>query len=211
MPRSDHRRRPQQDRSRATVDAILEAAAEILAQQGPTGATTNRIAERAGVSVGSVYQYFANKKALYRALGDRFTASLRRTVGDLAPRMVTLPVEQFLPEAIEALLAGVIEDPVLAGMLHVTALPARDFEGIDAFERELEGLAATLICAHPALRARCPDPDLSARVIVRAGAGLVVRTLSLEPEVVTTDRFRDELVRLIEGYIGGPLTADDGA
>ena len=185
------------------MDVILEAAAEILADLGPAGATTNRIAERAGVSVGSVYQYFANKKALYKALGDRFTAGLRRTAMEMAPRMARLPIDQLLPEAIEALLAGVIEDPVLAGMLHVTALPARDFEGIDAFEHELEAVTAMLIQAHPILRTRCPDPSLSARVIVRSGAGLVARTLSQEPELVATPAFRRELVRLIDGYLGG--------
>ncbi|MCB9545542.1 MAG: TetR/AcrR family transcriptional regulator [Myxococcales bacterium] len=207
MPSSDHPRHPQQDRSRATVDAILDAAASLLAELGPTGTTNNRIAERAGVSLRSIHYHFGDKKALYRALGDRFTAAMRATVTAAVPQMATLPLGRLLPEGIGALLRRLGEDPVLRGVLHATALPPRDFAAIDAFERELAMLLAMLIQAHPVLRVRCPDPAWSARVVVRAAAGLTVRTLALEPELVGTDRFRAELMRLIDGYFGGSFIA----
>lgn len=62
------RRKPSQDRSKATCEAILQAAAHILEEEGDTAFTSNRIAERAGVSIGSLYQYFPNKKAILFAL-----------------------------------------------------------------------------------------------------------------------------------------------
>lgn len=65
------RKSPRQPRARATVAAIVEAAARILAEQGPKGLTTNGVARRAGVSVGSLYQYFPNKHAVLRALLER--------------------------------------------------------------------------------------------------------------------------------------------
>ena len=65
------RKKPAQARSRATVEAILEAATRILRDQGLAGLTTNRVAERAGVSVGSLYQYFPGKEALLAALIER--------------------------------------------------------------------------------------------------------------------------------------------
>jgi AcrR family transcriptional regulator len=65
------RKSPRQRRSQATVAAIVEAAARILAESGGRGLTTNRIAARAGVSVGSLYQYFPNKHAVLRALLER--------------------------------------------------------------------------------------------------------------------------------------------
>jgi AcrR family transcriptional regulator len=65
------RKRPEQKRSKATFAVILEAAARILAAAGPEGLTTNRIATKAGVSVGSLYQYFPNKEAIARALMER--------------------------------------------------------------------------------------------------------------------------------------------
>src|SRR5215813_12017235 len=65
------RRMPKQARARQTVDVILEAAARILRSDGRKGLTTNRIAERAGISVSTLYQYFNNKEEIVVALGKR--------------------------------------------------------------------------------------------------------------------------------------------
>ena len=65
------RKRPRQARSKATVDTILAATARVLVKQGFDGLTTNAVAEAAGVSIGSLYQYFPNKEALVAALIER--------------------------------------------------------------------------------------------------------------------------------------------
>jgi AcrR family transcriptional regulator len=74
------RRTPRQKRARASVEAILEAAARILEAEGMEALNTNRIAERAGVSVGTLYQYFPNKGAILLAMGQRETARLEAEV-----------------------------------------------------------------------------------------------------------------------------------
>jgi AcrR family transcriptional regulator len=77
------RKRPKQARSTELVAAILEAAAQVLAKEGAPRFTTARVAERAGVSVGSVYQYFPNKAAiLFRLQSDewRQTSDLLRAI-----------------------------------------------------------------------------------------------------------------------------------
>jgi AcrR family transcriptional regulator len=77
------RKRPKQTRSTELVAAILEAAAQVLAKEGAPRFTTARVAERAGVSVGSVYQYFPNKAAiLFRLQSDewRGTSELLRVI-----------------------------------------------------------------------------------------------------------------------------------
>lgn len=91
------RRTPKQRRAVATVSAILDAAARIFSNEGAEGATTNRIAERAGVSVGSLYEYFPNKSAILVALTERHLdegeAVLARAAEDvLAGRVVGLPL-----------------------------------------------------------------------------------------------------------------------
>lgn len=70
------RKTPRQQRSRETVEVVLEGAAQVFDREGIT-ATTNRIAERAGVSIGTVYQYFPNKEALLLALADRHLTTMR--------------------------------------------------------------------------------------------------------------------------------------
>jgi AcrR family transcriptional regulator len=67
----DRRKKPSQQRSVATVDSIIEAAARILESQGHASLSTNSVAQRAGISIGSLYQYFPNKASIIRALIDR--------------------------------------------------------------------------------------------------------------------------------------------
>ena len=99
------RKTARQGRSAATVDAIVEAAARILEAAGPSGYTTNAIAQRAGVSVGSLYQYFPNKDAITRALIRRELAILEAqiaaiNIGSTNPsplaRLITVAVGQQL-------------------------------------------------------------------------------------------------------------------
>ena len=69
------RRRPRQARSRATWEAILEAASQILERRGPAALNTNAVAARAGVSIGTLYQYFADKRAILVAAAQRELAA----------------------------------------------------------------------------------------------------------------------------------------
>jgi len=77
-PLTKPRKHASQHRSRATVDALIEATARILVKQGFDSASTNRIAEQAGVSVGSLYQYFPGKEALVAAVIERHQQDLLR-------------------------------------------------------------------------------------------------------------------------------------
>ena len=81
------RKSPSQERSRRTVEKILDAAARIFHEQGYAGATTNDVADEAGVSVGSLYQYFPNKDALLVALTRRHIESTTAGLAYLLSRM----------------------------------------------------------------------------------------------------------------------------
>ncbi|MGL6291802.1 MAG: TetR/AcrR family transcriptional regulator [Silanimonas sp.] len=84
QPSLEARKQPRQPRSRFTVDAMVEAATRILERDGLAALTTNRVAELAGVSVGSLYQYFPNKDALLAAL-------MARDTDDLVARIEAIP------------------------------------------------------------------------------------------------------------------------
>lgn len=78
MPDLEPRKLPRQERARVTFEALVEACAQLLARDGYAGLTTNAIAERAGVSVGTLYQFFPNKDAVLAAL-------IRRRLLDTLP------------------------------------------------------------------------------------------------------------------------------
>lgn len=110
----DARKRPMQRRSAATVDAILEAAARMLESAGLAGYTTNAIAARAGVSVGSLYQYFPNRDALTAALIDRESTPLLAEVEGAA---AAPSCEAALLRLIRAAVAHQMRRPELARLL----------------------------------------------------------------------------------------------
>ena len=94
----DPRKRPLQRRSRSTVDVILEAAAQVLERDGSATTTTDMIAARAGVSIGSLYQYFPNKDAALLALTQQHAEAARAVLEPLLAEIVTgtPPASQWL-------------------------------------------------------------------------------------------------------------------
>jgi AcrR family transcriptional regulator len=112
------RKLPQQDRSRFTVDTILTATAHILTEEGYDKASTNRIAERAGISIGSLYQYFPNKASLITALRDRHVSSMMEVIESKLSDLFDAPIEVVLPEVVKASIAAHAVDPTLHKVLH---------------------------------------------------------------------------------------------
>lgn len=111
------RKTPRQSRSLATVDAVLEAAARILEERGPDGFNTNAIADRAGVGIGSVYQYFPNKHALVAALVRRSTAALHARLATAEPQALAGDFETGIAALVRAAVAHQLARPALERML----------------------------------------------------------------------------------------------
>jgi AcrR family transcriptional regulator len=126
--RLEPRKLPAQSRSNATVNAVLEAAARILEKYGFEGYTTNAVAERAGVSIGSLYQYFPTKDAVTVALIEREAAVL---LADVAAVPYTEGYEAALEHLIRAAVAHQMRRPKLARLLDFeeSRLPIRSRKG----------------------------------------------------------------------------------
>lgn len=88
-----------------TVDSILDATEKILKKDGYSHLTTNRIADVAGVSVGTLYQYFSNKNAIVYALIEKVVSDASDQLRDKLMEMMTSPIEQMFPEMIRLLLS----------------------------------------------------------------------------------------------------------
>ncbi|HZU85091.1 MAG TPA: TetR/AcrR family transcriptional regulator [Polyangiaceae bacterium] len=133
--RSTERKQPRQARAQQTVGAILEATVQILDREGLDAATTTRIAEVAGVSIGSVYQYFSHRDAILRALQDReferTLAMMQRVLGDA--HLGEEPVK-----VVAAVLRGLAElylkSPGLHRVLAIEGLRVAKAEHVHAFD-----------------------------------------------------------------------------
>ena len=116
-PATSRRRTPTQGRSADLVHKVLEASAQVLGEVGLEATSTNKIAARAGVAVGSIYQYFPNKEAIFDALVDD---RLRKLESLISERMAALRTGSY-PEAAEAVLRATISfhasEPELTPML----------------------------------------------------------------------------------------------
>lgn len=91
-------RKPQQQRGKATVDAIVDAGLILLAAEGPKATTTRRMAELAGVGIGSVYEYFANSAEVHQAMFQRIVADAVATIQPMIPTLVRMPIRQAVYE-----------------------------------------------------------------------------------------------------------------
>jgi AcrR family transcriptional regulator len=137
--RTRNRREPRQHRSRETVAAVLGAVPRVLARHGADALTTNRIAEAAGVSIGSLYQYFPDKQAIYRALHHRHIDDviqvMERTVAER-----TASLEDFARGLVERLADLHGADPGLHELV-ATAVP----EGAEGFKTALQATFTEVI------------------------------------------------------------------
>ncbi|EKP37206.1 transcriptional regulator, TetR family [Acinetobacter baumannii OIFC087] len=89
-------RKPRQARAKVTVDTIIEAGFIAVALHGPSGTTTRHIAEIAGVSVGSLYEYFKNKEEIYDAMNHYFVSEILDMIKELTPTILELELEPVI-------------------------------------------------------------------------------------------------------------------
>lgn len=139
------RRAPRQGRSRQTVEAVLEAVPRVLRAEGVDALTTNRIAEVAGVGIGSLYQFFPDKKAIFCALHERHVEAVRgvmaRTMAERSGSLVgfTRALVEGLADlhAVETELHELVCAQVPEGAMGFRLSLRRTFERVTANERVL--------------------------------------------------------------------------
>lgn len=205
-PLTKPRKHATQQRSRATVDALVEATARLLAREGFEKATTNRIADVAGVSIGSLYQYFPSKEALVAAVMVRESEETMRVVRDAIADVATLSLE----EAVRRLVAVAIEahqvDPNLHRVLSEEIPRTGSLEGVQAFNREIYTLFRRYMESHGA-EIRRIDPEVAAFVCVTSIEAIAHTAVLHHHERVTgegTKTLIDEATHLIVGYLRRP-------
>lgn len=117
--RTGRRRQPAQPRARRTVEAILEAVVWILKHKEPEPLTTNRIAEVAGVSIGSLYQYFPDKNAIFAALHQRHVDEIDRVIQTTLILHANSSLDDLVRALVDALVDAHSTDPELYELLMI--------------------------------------------------------------------------------------------
>ena len=183
------RRTPRQARALATRDAIISAAAHILEAHGEAGFTTNRVADRAGASIGSLYQYFEDKRAILIALAEREETGLGSR------------------DTLLAMASKAQESPLRLGLrAYINLLPDHPAARIEALneithQRGPNGVAQELDrrCSEAGLYEGLSETDRF--VLSRAIAGVVQSAVREKLETLQSRAFEDSLVALVRSFL----------
>jgi len=202
-PATKPRKQAAQERSRATVVALVEATARILVREGFDKASTNRIAEVAGVSVGSLYQYFPSKEALVVAVVERHRREIMAAVGGTLAEIVSLPVAAAVPRLVAVAIEGHRVDPALHRVLAEQIPRVGPLEHIDPVNRAAHALFLAYLESHRD-ELRVPDVGLAAFICATAIEALAHNAVLHHGEMnsdAAVEALVEETTRLIVGYL----------
>ncbi len=194
------RKRPSQARSQATVDAILDGTARVLVQSGYDHASTNRIAAVAGVSVGSLYQYFPSKEALVGALIDRHQAEMMAVFLRQVEATQAAPVREAVRAVVTATVDAHRVDPklhrILGEQVPRVGRLAQQMEQLDTHAAQV---VRAYLDAHRS-ELRVGDLDTATFVVVHAVESLVHRSVA-SPREIDREALVEALVDLVSRYL----------
>ncbi|MDD7963793.1 TetR/AcrR family transcriptional regulator [Actinomycetospora lemnae] len=197
------RREPRQERSRAMVERIVAAGRAVLLERGTDGLTTNHVAAAAGISPGSLYQYFPDKEAVLDEVVRRYADDLedrvtRTFVDTAAERDATVAVRRVVLALVDAL----AEHPALLRAV-AERLPRSGDDRRAAFARRVDALLTSTLLARHGGELRHPAGTV-AWLLVRTVESLAVGYVLEEPPIAR-EAFADEVTALVLGYLDRAL------
>jgi AcrR family transcriptional regulator len=194
------RRAPRQERALATVEVLLTATAQVLVEEGYAKASTNKIARRAGVSVGSLYQYFSDKDALVNALLEQW---VERQLALLEETLVALR-EADAEATVRAVLVGMIQikqhSPELTRVLYEQIPRTGQFDQVERWNRR----AAQLLEGHLEARRAQVRPQALGQVawlLVQIFHGVINHAALYQPGLLQEAWLVEELTELVLRYL----------
>ncbi|MDA9530390.1 TetR family transcriptional regulator [Bradyrhizobium sp. CCBAU 25338] len=202
-PPTTPRKNASQERSRATVDALVEATARILVKEGFEKASTNHIAEIAGVSVGSLYQYFPSKEALVAAVIDRHNEEIMAIVRTALTEIADTPIDKAVRQLVTVAIDAHRINPKLHRVLAEQIPRTGQLKDVEAFNREIH----TLVRAYLESRRkemRKLDLDVATFICVSAIESVAHNTVLNDAGTLSEKMVRtlvDEMTRMVVGYL----------
>jgi AcrR family transcriptional regulator len=190
------RREPKQRRSRQTVDDVLEAVRLVVKRHGTQAITTNRIAEAAGVSVGSLYQYFPDKRAIFTALHDRHVDDVRQVIGQTTADYASAPLQEFTRE----LVRGLVNVHAEAAELHQIVSSAVP-EGALGFKNALHHTFERILSRAEQKRYSLEETERMLFVLPRMVESLVHGAVHQARAALSRDGAGSEAIRTVLVYV----------
>ena len=193
------RRQPRQERSRATVDAILTATTQVLMSHGYAGLTTNRVAEVAGVSIGSLYQYFNGKDSLMKAVIERHADEMLILLQNILQDSVGTSIPNAVRGFVRAMLDVHSVDPTLHRVCVEQAFHL-GLEHILRIRRAAEALVESYLVNH---RDTILPKDLAlASSVLVVTVDSVIHSSLLLPDRPDMEALGEEVIAMVLRYLG---------
>ncbi len=208
-PPSKPRKSPVQARSAATIDALHTAVIQVLIREGLSRCTTTRIAERAGMSVGSVYQYYPNRDALLAAVLERHLSGIAEAMEQVCLDCRGWPVARMAEALVEGYLAAKLRDVGESRALYAVAGERGGGQLAARVYQRLEAAVAALLVTAP--DASFEDPAMTASIALNALVGPVRRILDGEATPAFEARLQGQLVLLLTAYLRSEPGRDPSA
>jgi AcrR family transcriptional regulator len=193
------RREPKQRRSRETVEAVLEAVQRVVKRHGAEAITTNRIAEAAGVSIGSLYQYFPDKQAIFTALYDRHVDDVRQVIQRTTADCTSVSLEDFTRELVEGLAIVHTESAELHEIVSA-AVPA----GAQGFKSALQASFEQVISGAEQDRYSTDQAQRMLFVLPHMVEALVHGVADQNRGGISRHAAKDEAIRTVLIYLNSP-------
>jgi AcrR family transcriptional regulator len=193
------RRRPTQRRAVETVEAVLDATVRLLKRGGTNGITTNRIAEVAGVSIGSLYQYFPNRGAIFNALHQRHIDQIDRMIQNTVVEHAGVSLRDLIRAIIEAMVKSHAGDPALPELLS-REVPHRAGGTVD-FAQRLHGVFLLAISARAQELKRRRNLDAVVFVVAHMIDALSHGAALRRPRTLSLSEAQDEAVKAVLAYL----------
>jgi AcrR family transcriptional regulator len=189
------KKQPLQSRAKASCDAILEATAQVLLADGLSKVTTNHIADRAGVSIGTLYQYFPSKEAILAELINQMRGDMLQDLSDAQQTSAGQPLGGVVEAFIIASLRHHERNPKLAELLERAegVLPLED--RTQALKQQIHALVASTLAQHAV-----PTPEIAARDLSAMVSAMAEQAINAKE--TDFDAIAARCIRAAKGYLG---------
>ena len=194
------RRTPSQRRARDTVEVILQATARVLLKEGFDACTTNRVAKAAGVSIGSLYQYFPDKQALVLAVMERHLGQMQEALAARLGELAKADLETAVREMVRAMLEVNRIQPRLHRVLLEQVPRIGALKRIHELHAQYEPLVTAWLEAHRD-QLGVPSPSIAAFVLIAAVEGVLTRVLIDRTSWIEQGVLEAQLSRLVLAYL----------